>query len=78
MSASASTNTFNINVSDHEVRITFIDQRVAVLPSVPPNTVVADICAEVVMAVPLFRQLLDLGDRLLEDQAAKKEQGAVN
>lgn len=76
---SASTNTFNINVSEHEVRITFMDQRPAVVPGTSATALVTDIVAEVVMAPSMFRQLLDLADRLLEDHAAKKEkQGAVN
>ncbi len=77
MSASP-TNVFNINVSDNEVRITFMDQRPAVVPDkygqAPSPSSVTDIAAEVVMSQSIFRQLLDLGDKLLDQHAQKQKE----
>lgn len=69
------TNLFNINISDHEVRLTFMDQRPAVVPHDsghnPLPSVVTDVVAELVMSHSAFKQLLDLGDRLLDQHAER-------
>lgn len=70
------TNMFNINITEHDVRLTFIDQRPKVLPdaygSAPPREMVNEIVGEQVMSISLFRQLLDMGDKLLDEAGDKK------
>lgn len=77
---SASANMFNINISDHDVRLTFIDQRPKFLPDEMgrtfTNILVNDIVGEVVISQALFRQMLDMGDKLLDEHASKR--GSAN
>lgn len=76
-------NMFNINITDHDVRLTFIDQRPKVLPDVygsaPPRELVNEIVGEQVISLSLFRQMLDVGDKLLDEaaNAKKKTEGTI-
>ena len=70
-----SANTFNYVISDDDVRITFLDIR----PDARPDEfggvrdrVVAEIVGEIVVSRVMFKQMLDIGSRVLDDHEAKK------
>lgn len=85
---SASANTYNITVTEHDVRLTFLDNRPQLTSNNPmvqpsPQSQISEVVAEVVISRALFDMICDQGPKIVENhekmrQAADTERGRVD